>query len=76
MNTLLEDAQAAGASVGMTAERITLQGGKPLVGRIELKGAKNLVTKAMVAALLGETPSVVVVPTLVTSSVAFPLEPM
>ena len=57
MNTLLEDAQAAGASVGLTAERITLQGGKPLVGRIELKGAKNLVTKAMVAALLGETPS-------------------
>ena len=27
-------------------------------GRIELKGAKNLVTKAMVAALLGDTPSV------------------
>ncbi|AYG02168.1 UDP-N-acetylglucosamine 1-carboxyvinyltransferase [Gryllotalpicola protaetiae] len=57
MNTLLEDAQAAGASVGLTADRITLQGGKPLVGRIELKGAKNLVTKAMVASLLGETPS-------------------
>ena len=57
MNTLLEDAQAAGASVGLTADRITLHGGKPLVGRIELKGAKNLVTKAMVASLLGETPS-------------------
>jgi UDP-N-acetylglucosamine 1-carboxyvinyltransferase len=38
--------------------QITIRGGKPLVGRIELKGAKNLVTKAMVAALLGETPSV------------------
>lgn len=37
--------------------RITINGGKPLVGRVELKGAKNLVTKAMVAALLGETPS-------------------
>lgn len=37
--------------------QITINGGKPLVGRIELKGAKNLVTKAMVAALLGETPS-------------------
>jgi UDP-N-acetylglucosamine 1-carboxyvinyltransferase len=36
---------------------ITINGGKPLVGRVELKGAKNLVTKAMVAALLGETPS-------------------
>ncbi len=38
--------------------QITIRGGKPLVGRIELKGAKNLVTKAMVAALLGETSSV------------------
>ncbi|MEY4713904.1 MAG: UDP-N-acetylglucosamine 1-carboxyvinyltransferase [Actinomycetota bacterium] len=38
--------------------QITIHGGKPLTGSIELKGAKNLVTKAMVAALLGETPSV------------------
>lgn len=38
--------------------QITVRGGKALNGRIELKGAKNLVTKAMVAALLGETPSV------------------
>ncbi len=38
--------------------QITVHGGKPLVGRVDLKGAKNLVTKAMVAALLGETPSV------------------
>lgn len=37
--------------------QITVRGGKPLKGRIELKGAKNLVTKAMVAALLGDTPS-------------------
>lgn len=37
--------------------QITIQGGKPLTGRVDLKGAKNLVTKAMVAALLGETPS-------------------
>lgn len=37
---------------------MTINGGRPLAGRIELKGAKNLVTKAMVAALLGETPSV------------------
>lgn len=36
---------------------IRIEGGKPLTGRVELKGAKNLVTKAMVAALLGETPS-------------------
>jgi UDP-N-acetylglucosamine 1-carboxyvinyltransferase len=37
--------------------QITINGGKPLAGRVDLKGAKNLVTKAMVAALLGETPS-------------------
>jgi len=41
----------------MTAEKITINGGRPLMGRIELKGAKNLVTKAMVAALLGDGPS-------------------
>ena len=51
-------AQNHGASVGLSFDKITIRGGIPLVGRIELKGAKNLVTKAMVAALLGETPSV------------------
>ena len=38
--------------------QITVHGGKALKGRVDLKGAKNLVTKAMVAALLGDTPSV------------------
>lgn len=38
--------------------QITVHGGKPLVGRVDVKGAKNLVTKAMVAALLGESTSV------------------
>ena len=38
--------------------QITVKGGKPLIGRVDLKGAKNLVTKAMVAALLGESKSV------------------
>ena len=37
--------------------QITINGGKPLTGRVDLKGSKNLVTKAMVAALLGDTPS-------------------
>ena len=37
---------------------IKVNGGKPLTGRVDLKGAKNLVTKAMVAALLADTPSV------------------
>jgi UDP-N-acetylglucosamine 1-carboxyvinyltransferase len=38
--------------------QIKVNGGKPLNGRVDLKGAKNLVTKAMVAALLADTPSV------------------
>ncbi len=37
--------------------QITVKGGKPLVGRVDVRGAKNLVTKAMVAALLGDTAS-------------------
>ncbi|MFF1633794.1 UDP-N-acetylglucosamine 1-carboxyvinyltransferase [Leifsonia sp. NPDC058248] len=44
--------------MGLKGDRISINGGIPLRGRIELKGAKNLVTKAMVAALLGEGPSV------------------
>ncbi|KAI0101533.1 UDP-N-acetylglucosamine 1-carboxyvinyltransferase [Nemania sp. FL0031] len=41
-----------------SAEVLAIRGGRPLRGRVEVKGAKNLVTKAMVAALLGETASV------------------
>ena len=58
MNSLLQDAQAAGARVGLKGDRITINGGIPLRGRIEVRGAKNFVTKAMVAAILGESPSV------------------
>ena len=58
MNTLVDDAKQHGSAVGLSVDRITINGGKPLNGRIELKGAKNLVTKAMVAAILGDTPSV------------------
>jgi len=54
---LARDAQKAGARVGLTSDRITINGGKPLVGRIDVRGAKNLATKAMVAALLGDSPS-------------------
>jgi UDP-N-acetylglucosamine 1-carboxyvinyltransferase len=57
MNTVANDARAAGARVGLSGDTITINGGRPLSGRIEVKGAKNLVTKAMVAALLGESPS-------------------
>jgi UDP-N-acetylglucosamine 1-carboxyvinyltransferase len=38
--------------------QITVHGGKPLKGRLDVRGAKNLVTKAMVAALLADEPSV------------------
>lgn len=58
MTSLGDDAKNHGSAVGLAVDTITIHGGKPLRGRIELKGAKNLVTKAMVAALLGETPSV------------------
>lgn len=57
MNTVANDARAAGAKVGLTSDTIVINGGSPLKGRIEVAGAKNLVTKVMVASLLGETPS-------------------
>jgi UDP-N-acetylglucosamine 1-carboxyvinyltransferase len=37
--------------------QITVHGGKPLKGRVYVRGAKNLVTKAMVAALLADEAS-------------------
>src|ERR1700761_2380662 len=37
---------------------LVVHGGPPLQGQIRVRGAKNLVSKAMVAAVLGETPSV------------------
>lgn len=37
---------------------LQVHGGRPLRGEITVRGAKNLVPKAMVAALLGRTPSV------------------
>ena len=37
---------------------LTIRGGVPLTGRVSVRGAKNLVPKAMVAALLGNEPSV------------------
>ncbi|CAN5209200.1 UDP-N-acetylglucosamine 1-carboxyvinyltransferase [soil metagenome] len=43
--------------MGLKHDSITIHGGKPLTGTVHVRGAKNLATKAMVAALLGETPS-------------------
>ncbi len=42
--------------MGMT-DSLRVHGGKPLRGEITVRGAKNFVSKAMVAALLGSTPS-------------------
>ncbi|WP_312349959.1 UDP-N-acetylglucosamine 1-carboxyvinyltransferase [Actinomyces sp.] len=36
---------------------LRVEGGHPLIGTITVRGAKNFVPKAMVAALLGDTPS-------------------
>jgi UDP-N-acetylglucosamine 1-carboxyvinyltransferase len=65
MKTLLgDDARSKESGRSKTAdqegsgETLAIRGGRPLIGRVEVKGAKNLATKAMVAALLGETVSV------------------
>jgi UDP-N-acetylglucosamine 1-carboxyvinyltransferase len=55
---LAKDAQKSGERVGLAFDSIVIDGGVPLRGRIEVRGAKNLATKAMVAALLGDTPSI------------------
>ena len=57
MSSLTKDAQKAAQRVGLVSDKIVINGGKPLKGRIEVRGAKNLATKAMVAALLADTPS-------------------
>ncbi|HEX8305557.1 MAG TPA: UDP-N-acetylglucosamine 1-carboxyvinyltransferase, partial [Jatrophihabitans sp.] len=41
----------------MTDDVLIVHGGTPLHGQIRVRGAKNLVSKAMVAALLGDSPS-------------------
>ena len=41
----------------MPNDVLKVHGGTPLRGEIKVRGAKNLVSKAMVATLLGETPS-------------------
>nr|WP_285555244.1 UDP-N-acetylglucosamine 1-carboxyvinyltransferase [Actinoplanes regularis] len=43
--------------VTLTDDVLIVHGGTPLQGQIRVRGAKNLVSKAMVAALLGESPS-------------------
>src|SRR2546423_1155229 len=45
------------ARLTVTEDVLVVHGGTPLQGEIRVRGAKNLVSKAMVAALLGDTPS-------------------
>ncbi len=42
---------------GLPGDVLTVHGGTPLQGTIRVRGAKNLVSKAMVATLLGDGPS-------------------
>ncbi|APZ34303.1 UDP-N-acetylglucosamine 1-carboxyvinyltransferase [Microbacterium aurum] len=56
MNTLLS--ASASTPPGGAGSVLEFRGGRPLRGRVEVKGAKNLATKAMVASLLGGTESV------------------
>ncbi|MFT4229376.1 MAG: UDP-N-acetylglucosamine 1-carboxyvinyltransferase [Microbacterium sp.] len=58
MKTLVGDARSARPRHDAAEpEVMRIRGGRPLRGSVQVKGAKNLVTKAMVAALLGETTS-------------------
>jgi len=41
----------------VTTDVLRIQGGAPLHGEVRVRGAKNLVSKAMVATLLGDAPS-------------------
>ncbi|AQY01386.1 UDP-N-acetylglucosamine 1-carboxyvinyltransferase [Microbacterium foliorum] len=57
MTTPVRDALPDGVPP-LTGDVLAIRGGRPLRGRVDVKGAKNLATKAMVASLLGETVSV------------------
>jgi len=56
--TLLGDTTTASGKKATEGEVLSIRGGRPLSGTVAVKGAKNLVTKAMVASLLGEEPSI------------------
>ena len=56
MTTPVRDALPDGAPA-LTGDVLAIRGGRPLRGRVDVKGAKDLATKAMVATLLGDTAS-------------------
>ncbi|WSA12451.1 UDP-N-acetylglucosamine 1-carboxyvinyltransferase [Micromonospora sp. NBC_01813] len=53
----LYDGSIDALEVSLTDDVLIVHGGTPLHGQIRVRGAKNLVSKAMVAALLGDEPS-------------------
>lgn len=57
MNSTPTTIDRANPLSGSRSDELIVRGGTPLMGSIRVRGAKNLATKAMVAALLGETPS-------------------
>ena len=58
MDSIVKDGQRVGERVTEKPDKVVIRGGNPLRGRVDVRGAKNLATKALVAAVLGETPSV------------------
>ena len=60
MKPLVSASDAANSTepAAVPGQALVIRGGRPLTGRVDVKGAKNLATKAMVAALLGESESV------------------
>lgn len=58
MDIDLKDSRKSEDSASLAVDKIVIRGGNPLHGRVDVRGAKNLATKAMVATLLGETPSI------------------
>src|ERR1700709_2645003 len=58
LSNLITEAQRAGAWAGLTSRGTPVGAAKPLQGEVDVRGAKNLVTKAMVASLLSEGVSV------------------
>src|SRR5690606_41815969 len=55
--SVVAGSRSPGGCVLTASDVLTVHGGTPLAGEVRVRGAKNLVSKAMVAALLGDEPS-------------------
>lgn len=58
MNAVASASKGKAPVTSSSPDTVVFEGGRPLVGEVEVRGAKNLVTKAMVASLLADSPSV------------------